>query len=173
MPNLLRRLSGGDRRSIGESDKIAGEISENTKLFAQALDAMLHADSLVRMRAADAVEKASCRRPELLLLHKRKVAIQDQRDRPTGNAVTRGFDATAHAFDYARTGLRCLDSPGLLRVQEQHRSDLCDARAGRPCDERSQAASAGIARVDIPHSQRNTGHAESRPKTPCPFRRVR
>jgi hypothetical protein len=51
MNNILEKLRGGDRRSIGRSNEIAREISSNPKLFAQVVAAMLDANPVVRMRA--------------------------------------------------------------------------------------------------------------------------
>jgi hypothetical protein len=70
---LLRRLAGGDRRSTGGSDEVARDISHAPDLFAIAVDGMTVNDPVVRMRAADAVEKASRMRPELLHPHKRTI----------------------------------------------------------------------------------------------------
>jgi hypothetical protein len=73
MSEILRKLSGGDRRSIGRSDEVAREIAEDPKLFAQVFDAPLGADAVVRMRAADAVEKATRKHPELLQPYTRRI----------------------------------------------------------------------------------------------------
>lgn len=66
-------LRGGDRRSIGCSNQIARDISRNPKLFARVFAAILSHDPVIRMRAADAVEKATRDHPELLEPHKRAV----------------------------------------------------------------------------------------------------
>jgi hypothetical protein len=73
MTNVLSMLRGGDRRSIGCSNRIARDISGNPKLFARVFAAMLSIDPVIRMRAADAVEKATRNHPELLQPHKRAV----------------------------------------------------------------------------------------------------
>lgn len=82
--DILRKLRGGDRRSLGRSGEIIGDIVIDPKLFAAAFAALLDSDPVVRMRAADAVEKASRERPELLRPHKRallrKVAAIDQQE---------------------------------------------------------------------------------------------
>jgi hypothetical protein len=84
MSNIVNKLRGGDRRSIGRSDEVAAEISISSRLFAQVFEALLEPDPLVRMRAADAVQKASAKRPELLQPYKRtilrKVAAIDQQE---------------------------------------------------------------------------------------------
>jgi len=63
---LAQLLSGGDRRSIGGSDIAAEEILRSPSLARALLECLFHADSRVRMRAADALEKASAQNPELL-----------------------------------------------------------------------------------------------------------
>jgi hypothetical protein len=73
MSNIVDKLRGGDRRSIGRSDQVAKEISANPKLFAQVLSAMLDANPLIRMRAADAIEKASTVNPKLPQPHKQMI----------------------------------------------------------------------------------------------------
>jgi hypothetical protein len=71
MRNIVDKLRSGDRRSIGRSDEVAKTISRNAKLFSQVLTATLDADPVIRMRAADAIEKASAINPKLLQPHKR------------------------------------------------------------------------------------------------------
>jgi hypothetical protein len=63
-------LSGGDRRSMRNADEMAATISDDPGLFGSCVRAMLDDDPAIRMRAADAVEKASRSRPELLAAHK-------------------------------------------------------------------------------------------------------
>jgi hypothetical protein len=59
-------LQGGDRRSIGNSNRVAALILQQSDRFAELIECLWHADSVVRMRAADAAEKVSAKRPELL-----------------------------------------------------------------------------------------------------------
>jgi hypothetical protein len=63
-------LSGGDRRSIGNANGVAATIADSPSLFGSCVRAMSDNDPAIRMRAADAVEKASRSRPELLAAHK-------------------------------------------------------------------------------------------------------
>ena len=67
---ILARLGGSDRRSIGDADRVAEEIAEDSNLFRIVLEGMLDDDPVIRMRAADAVEKATRSNPELLRPHK-------------------------------------------------------------------------------------------------------
>ncbi|MGI6544685.1 MAG: hypothetical protein ACOX44_16875 [Limnochordia bacterium] len=73
MHSILKKLAGGDRRSIGRANEVAEEIVADSDLFAIVLEGILHDDPIIRMRAADAIEKASSKRPELLQLHKHKL----------------------------------------------------------------------------------------------------
>jgi hypothetical protein len=70
---LRTGLRNGGRRSIGRSNEVAHEISKNEKLFAQVLAEVLDPNPVIRMRAADAIEKASADNPKLLQPHKRVI----------------------------------------------------------------------------------------------------
>jgi hypothetical protein len=63
---LKDRLRGGDRRSIGQANEIAAEAAANPALVAALVAALANGDAVVRMRAADALEKASGVDPGLL-----------------------------------------------------------------------------------------------------------
>jgi len=73
MKNIANKLRGGDRRSIGRSNEVAQEITDNPKLFSHVFAELLHTDPIIRMRAADAIEKASATHPRLLQPHKREI----------------------------------------------------------------------------------------------------
>lgn len=66
-------LSGGDRRSIGRVDEVVADVLRDPSLFEQVLDGMLSDDPIVRMRAADAVEKITAQHPEYLQHYKEKL----------------------------------------------------------------------------------------------------
>lgn len=59
-------LRGGDRRSIGQSNRVAAEVLKQPARMAELIACLWSDDRLVRMRAADAAEKASVKRPGLL-----------------------------------------------------------------------------------------------------------
>ncbi len=63
---ILDELLGGDRRSIGRSNRVVAIVRRYPILFPALIDGMHHADELVRMRAADAVEKLTVTNPEWL-----------------------------------------------------------------------------------------------------------
>ena len=66
MSQILKKLKGGDLRSIGKSDKVVQEILDKPSLFRKVFEGMLSNDPIVRMRSADAIEKVSAKHPEYL-----------------------------------------------------------------------------------------------------------
>ena len=76
----MKKLEGGDQRSIGRSDQIVSEVIENPRLFSELFRGMLTENpAVVRLRAADAVEKITRQRPEYLRRYKRKLIVQAAR----------------------------------------------------------------------------------------------
>jgi hypothetical protein len=71
--NILTLLEGGDRRTIGRTNKVAAMVSRYPRLFRKLITGLWSADPLVRMRAADAAEKITRKNPELLLPHKKEL----------------------------------------------------------------------------------------------------
>ena len=71
--DILKKLEGGDRRSIGRANEVVADVLDDPALFEVVFCAMLGDDPVVRMRAADAVEKIIARRPEYLQPHKTKL----------------------------------------------------------------------------------------------------
>ena len=65
-PSILRKLEGGDRRSIGRSNEVVAEVLAERKLFSDLFAGLSFDDPVVRARAADAVEKISTIHPEYL-----------------------------------------------------------------------------------------------------------
>lgn len=70
---LSAMLAGGDRRSLGRANSVAELVLDHPKSFAELLACLWNDDSLIRMRAADAVEKISRGKPELLHPHKAEI----------------------------------------------------------------------------------------------------
>jgi HEAT repeat protein len=60
---LLRRLQGGDRRSLGRSAVVVRDAMEDPALVGDLIGALDDPDPIVRMRAADALEKATRAHP--------------------------------------------------------------------------------------------------------------
>ncbi len=71
--NILKQLQGGDRRSIGKSDFVVQYVLKNPATFAHVFAGLWDDDPVVRMRAADAVEKVTRKQPELLQSWKRQL----------------------------------------------------------------------------------------------------
>ena len=64
--DLVATLSGGDRRSIGRANEVADRVGDLASAAAQLLLAIEGDDPVVRLRAADALEKASAKSPSIL-----------------------------------------------------------------------------------------------------------
>jgi hypothetical protein len=79
MDALLDMLRGGDRRSIGRVDEVVAAALEDRRLFPVLFKGMLHDEPLIRMRAADAVEKISLQHPEWLRPYKEQLIQQVSR----------------------------------------------------------------------------------------------
>ena len=63
-------LGGSDRRSIGRSNEVVRLVLKNPKLFRELIACLWHENPVIRLRAADAAEKISAIRPELLQRYK-------------------------------------------------------------------------------------------------------
>ena len=66
MVDILGKLSGGDRRSIGRVDDVVADVGADPALFGPLIEGLLDRDPLIRMRAADAVEKITRDHPQYL-----------------------------------------------------------------------------------------------------------
>ncbi len=66
MHALLKKLQGGDRRSIGRVVEVVAAVRKDPALFTVLVDGLFEEDPLIRMRAADAVEKLTTDYPEYL-----------------------------------------------------------------------------------------------------------
>ena len=84
MHPIVRKLEGGDRRSLGRAPEVVAEVMDDPDLFKVLLSGLRSDDAVVRMRAADAIEKVSARHPEYLQPHKgfliRQAAESDQKE---------------------------------------------------------------------------------------------
>ena len=63
---ILDQLRGGDRRSIGRVPQVVEEVSKNLELVGELVVGLVSDDPIIRMRAADALEKVSKGHPALL-----------------------------------------------------------------------------------------------------------
>jgi hypothetical protein len=73
MHPILEKLKGGDRRSIGRANEVVRQVLRTPALLGELFKGMRSGDALVRMRAADAAEKVSAQRPDLLQRYKRSL----------------------------------------------------------------------------------------------------
>jgi hypothetical protein len=71
--DILALLAGGDRRTIGHSDRVAAMVSTDPELFPELIAGLWSEDPLVRMRAADAAEKVTRKHRELLQPYKKEL----------------------------------------------------------------------------------------------------
>jgi len=70
MGNIIEKLKGGDRRSIGRSAEIVQDVLNDPNLLKAVIHEILNEDPVVRMRAADVVEKVSILHPKYLQPYK-------------------------------------------------------------------------------------------------------
>jgi hypothetical protein len=63
-------LSGGDRRSIGRSNEVVKLVLRAPRRFAELIQCLWSNNPILRMRTADATEKVSAVKPELLKPYK-------------------------------------------------------------------------------------------------------
>jgi hypothetical protein len=66
MKEILSKLAGGDRRSIGRSGEVVADVLADLSLFGVVFQGVYSDDPIVRMRAADVCEKVSASHPECL-----------------------------------------------------------------------------------------------------------
>jgi HEAT repeat protein len=71
--NLLKRLKGSDRRSIGRSNAVAAFVLKHPRAAGQLVRALWHSNAVIRMRAADALEKVSAQNPQLIARYKQEL----------------------------------------------------------------------------------------------------
>lgn len=69
-PRISVLLKGGDRRSIGRSNHVVTLVLRAPRRFAELIECLWSDDPIVRMRAADAAEKVSSVKRELLKPYK-------------------------------------------------------------------------------------------------------
>jgi hypothetical protein len=84
MHPTLQKLKEADRRSIGRSNEVVSQVLATPRLFRVVFAGLFSNDVHVRMRSADALEKITALRPELLRTYKNKlicdVAATDQKE---------------------------------------------------------------------------------------------
>ena len=73
MHAILRSLSSGDRRSIGRSNRAAAAVLHRPQLLAILFQGLETNNPVLRMRCADAIEKATLKHPALLIPYKNTI----------------------------------------------------------------------------------------------------
>ncbi|HXZ28330.1 MAG TPA: hypothetical protein VEG08_10075 [Terriglobales bacterium] len=71
--DILRLLGGGDRRSLGRCEEVAAMVARQPRLLSALMAGLWSEDLVVRMRAADAIEKVTRAAPGLLRRYKREL----------------------------------------------------------------------------------------------------
>ena len=84
MSDILKKLSGSDLRSIGQLDEVIQDTKNDPSLFEDLIYGMLNSDPIIRMRAADAIEKITVENSDLLQPNKsviiEEAALIDQQE---------------------------------------------------------------------------------------------
>lgn len=73
MHRILKKLAGGNRGSIGRSNEVVAQVLARPACFPDLFAGLSSDDPVIRMRVADAVEKITAQRAELLRPFKRKL----------------------------------------------------------------------------------------------------
>lgn len=73
MNNILEKLTGGDRRSIGRSNEVVNLVLRNPKILEIVFEGLLSDDPVLRMRCADVLEKVTALHPEYLDPYKERL----------------------------------------------------------------------------------------------------
>lgn len=73
MNKILEKLQGGDLRSIGMVDEVVKDILADSTLFVNVFDGMCNPNPVIRMRAADTVEKVTRINPTWLFPFKERL----------------------------------------------------------------------------------------------------
>ncbi len=81
MSPILSKLKGGDRRSIGNASAVVAAVAKNPGLFKELVSGLFDPDPIVRMRAADVMEKLSADDPGMLQPFKSKLVGLAQQSR--------------------------------------------------------------------------------------------
>lgn len=74
--SIQEMLSGGDLRSIGKVPEVLGVMEKNPERMSELVRCLESGDPVVRSRAADALEKLTAKRPDLLKPFKKELLRQ-------------------------------------------------------------------------------------------------
>ena len=73
MKDILEKLKGGDRRSIGRVEEVVQDVLSDPSLFRALFKGLSSGDPVIRMRSADAVEKITATHPDYLQPYKAEI----------------------------------------------------------------------------------------------------
>ena len=76
MNDVLKKLKGGDRRSIGRVNEVVADVLNEPSLFGTLFNGLFTDDPVIRMRSADAIEKITAQYPHYLQPYKKKLIQQ-------------------------------------------------------------------------------------------------
>ena len=76
MDDILHKLAGHDRRSIGRVNEVVEDVLHDLSLFEVVFNGVLSDDPIISMRCADAMEKITAEHPEYLQPFKAKLIHQ-------------------------------------------------------------------------------------------------
>ncbi|UCG66210.1 MAG: hypothetical protein JSW12_04030 [Deltaproteobacteria bacterium] len=76
MNNVLKKLKGGDRRSIGRVNEVVADVLNEPSLFGTLFSGLFTNDPVIRMRSADAIEKITAQNPDYLQPYKKRLLEQ-------------------------------------------------------------------------------------------------
>jgi HEAT repeat protein len=113
---LLEMLTGGDRRSIGRANQVAALVLGDSSLLGSLVEGLENDDALVRMRAADALEKVTIEHPEWLTPYKQRLLR-------IAAAATQQEVRWHMAQLLPRLALTPIQRRGAVRLLMQYRSD--------------------------------------------------
>ena len=74
--NVRERLLGSDRSQMNLAEAIANDVLRSPDVFADLFDAILDEDANVRERAADAAERVTRGRPDLLVPYRKRLIAE-------------------------------------------------------------------------------------------------
>lgn len=66
MSELLAKLQGKDRRSIGRANEVVQAVLRDPELLVELFEGLESSNAIIRMRTADVLEKVSVRHPDWL-----------------------------------------------------------------------------------------------------------
>ena len=111
-------LMGGDRRSIGRVDEVLELVLGQPKRVGELAKLLWDSDAVVRMRAADALEKISRERPEWIENFKDEIPHYNARHNAkpgiTGWAQVKGFRGDTDLGERIRADLFYLENWNVL-----------------------------------------------------------